>query len=56
MQHATETIVGQVRHTYTKEMIEASKTIAGAWEGRFATHEYELVMARDNPRTIAFRL
>ena len=29
-------------------MLEASKTIAGAWEGRFATHEYELVIGRDN--------
>ena len=45
---SSETIVGQVRHTYTKEMLEASKTIAEAWEGRFATHEYELVMAKDN--------
>ena len=45
---STETIIGQVRHTYTKEMLEASKTIAGAWEGRFATHEYELVIGRDN--------
>lgn len=44
---STETIIGQVRHTYTKEMIENAKTVAEAWEGRFATHEYELVMAKD---------
>jgi|13_taG_2_1085334.scaffolds.fasta_scaffold00034_27 DNA polymerase elongation subunit (family B) len=44
---STETIIGQVRHTYTKEMIENAKTVAEAWEGRFATHEYELVMKKD---------
>ena len=44
---STETIIGQVRHTYTKEMIENSKTVAEAWEGRFATYEYEKVMEKD---------
>jgi hypothetical protein len=44
---STETIIGQVRHTYTKEMIENAKTVAEAWEGRFATHEYELVINKD---------
>ena len=36
-----------MRHTYTREMIENAKTVAEAWEGRFATHEYELVMEKD---------
>ena len=44
---STETIIGQVRHTYTREMIENAKTVAEAWEGRFATHEYEKVMEKD---------
>jgi DNA polymerase elongation subunit (family B) len=44
---STETIIGQVRHSYTKEMIENAKTVAEAWEGRFATHEYELVINKD---------
>ena len=44
---STETIIGQVRHTITTPMIESAKTIAEAWEGKFATAEYELVMDRD---------
>jgi|TARA_B110000467_G_scaffold154106_1_gene165095 DNA polymerase elongation subunit (family B) len=44
---STETIIGQVRHTFTRELLEKAKTIPEAWEGRFATPEYELVMAKD---------
>ena len=44
---STETIIGQVRHTYTKEMIQNARTVAEAWEGRFATHEYELVINKN---------
>ena len=44
---STETIVGQVRHTFTRELLEKAKTVPEAWEGRFATPEYELVMDKD---------
>ena len=44
---STETIVGQVRHTFTRELLDKAKTIPEAWEGRFATPEYELVMDKD---------
>jgi DNA polymerase elongation subunit (family B) len=44
---STETIIGQVRHTYTKEMIANAKTVAEAWEGKFACKEYELVINKD---------
>ena len=44
---STETIVGQVRHTLTKQMLEGYKSVALAWEGKFATPEYELVMKQD---------
>ena len=47
-----ETIIGQVRHTLTGPMIESFNNgrdgyVARAWEGKFATEEYELVMAKD---------
>ena len=47
-----ETIVGQVRHSLTGPMIESFNNgrdgfVARAWEGKFATEEYELVMAKD---------
>ena len=45
---SSETIIGQVRHTLTRQLLEEHKTIPEAWEGRFATPEYELVMERDN--------
>ena len=49
---STETIVGQVRPSLTGPMIESFNNgrdgyVARAWEGKFATEEYELVMARD---------
>jgi len=45
---STETIVGQVRHTLTGEMLSKFKTIPEAWDGKFATLEFDLVMERDN--------
>jgi len=44
---STETIVGQVRHTFTRDLLDKAKTVPEAWEGRFATPEYELVMEKD---------
>ena len=44
---STETIIGQVRHTYTKDMIQTARTVAEAWEGKFACKEYELVMDKN---------
>ena len=59
---STETIVGQVRHTLTEPMIELPNNgrdgyVARAREGKFATEEYELVMAKDadsQPFTVDF--
>ena len=44
---STETIIGQVRQVYTKELIANAKTVAEAWEGRFACPEYELVTEKN---------
>ncbi len=45
---STETIVGQIRHTLTVPMLADFKwEPARAWEGKFATKEYELVMEKD---------
>jgi len=45
---STETIIGQIRHTLTNDMLESfNMEAAKAWEGKFATEEYELVMAKD---------
>lgn len=45
---STETIIGQIRHTLTREMLESFDwNIPRAWEGKFATPEYELVMEKD---------
>ena len=44
---STETIVGQVRHVFTREMLDDFKTVSEAWEGKFACPEYELVMDKD---------
>jgi DNA polymerase elongation subunit (family B) len=45
---STETIVGQVRHTLTRPMIESfNNDVPRAWDGKFACLEYDLVMARD---------
>jgi DNA polymerase elongation subunit (family B) len=46
-----ETIVGQLRQDYTKDEIEAKmakgSSFASAWEGKFGSNEYELVMSKD---------
>jgi DNA polymerase elongation subunit (family B) len=46
-----ETIVGQLRLDMTKKMIrdgmDAGKSFADCWDGRFATMEYEVVMNQD---------
>jgi len=45
---STETIVGQVRHTLTRPMIESfNDEVPKAWEGKFACLEYDLVMNKD---------
>ena len=51
-----ETIVGQLRQDYTKTEIEAKMakgaSFAAAWEGKFATNEYEFVMSKDKANDI----
>ena len=51
-----ETIVGQLRQDYTKAEIDAKiakgSTFAGAWEGKFGSNEYDLVMAKDRANEI----
>jgi DNA polymerase elongation subunit (family B) len=51
-----ETIVGQLRQTYTKDEIELKmakgESFAAAWEGKFGSNEYELVMAKDRANEI----
>jgi len=47
-----ETIVGQLRPTYTEEYISEKvniekKSFADAWLGKFATNEYELMINKD---------
>jgi len=46
-----ETIVGQLRQTYTKAEIEVKiakgDSFAAAWEGKFSANEYEFVMNKD---------
>ena len=49
---STETIVGQVRHSITREMLDQFKTVSEAWEGKFACPEYELVMAKDREQLL----
>jgi len=59
---STECIIGQVRHSITGPEIEDAKAkwkenpIARYWDGKFACHEYELVMDqnRDIPLTLDF--
>lgn len=57
-----ETIIGQLRNTYTKAEIDSKVadiehasgkkekgiSFAAAWEGKFGSNEYELVMSKDN--------
>jgi len=51
-----ETIVGQLRQTYTKEELQkkmaGGSSFAAAWEGKFGTVEYELVMSKDKAQEI----
>jgi DNA polymerase elongation subunit (family B) len=51
-----ETIIGQLRQEYTKEEIEnkmaKGASFAAAWEGKFGSNEYELVMAKDKAHDI----
>jgi len=46
-----ETIIGQLRQDYTKSEIEEKiakgNSFAAAWEGKFGSNEYELVMSKD---------
>lgn len=51
-----ETIVGQLRQEYTKSDIESKMSngasFAAAWEGKFGSNEYELVMNQDRAHEI----
>ncbi len=51
-----ETIIGQLRQEYTKSEIEdkmaKGASFASAWEGKFGSNEYELVMSRDRANEI----
>jgi DNA polymerase elongation subunit (family B) len=51
-----ETIVGQLRQDYTKAEIDAKiakgNSFAAAWEGKFGSNEYELVMSKDKAQEI----
>jgi DNA polymerase elongation subunit (family B) len=51
-----ETIVGQLRQTYTQAEIDAKiakgNSFAAAWEGKFGANEYEFVMNKDKAHEI----
>jgi DNA polymerase elongation subunit (family B) len=51
-----ETIIGQLRQTYTQAEIDAKiakgNSFAAAWEGKFGSNEYDLVMAKDKANEI----
>lgn len=51
-----ETIVGQLRQDYTENEIQSKMakgaSFAAAWEGKFGSIEYELVMAKDKAKEI----
>lgn len=53
---APETIVGQLRQDYTnteiESKIEKGDSFAAAWEGKFGSNEYELVMSKDISKEI----
>jgi len=54
---APETIVGQLRQTYTDAYIDEQitvhkKSFASAWEGKFACLEYDIVMSQDKATDI----
>jgi len=52
-----ETIIGQLRQEYTQAEISSKMakgaSFAAAWEGKFASNEYELVMRKDRVQEIA---
>jgi DNA polymerase elongation subunit (family B) len=51
-----ETIVGQLRQDYTNEDIDSKiakgNSFAAAWEGKFGSNEYDLVMSKDRTNDI----
>jgi DNA polymerase elongation subunit (family B) len=51
-----ETIIGQLRQTYTQAEIDAKiakgNSFASAWEGKFGANEYDFVMNRDRANDI----
>jgi len=51
-----ETIIGQLRQTYTQAEIDAKiakgNSFAAAWEGKFGANEYEFVMSQDRANDI----
>ena len=51
-----ETIIGQLRPDYTKAEIDSKiargSSFAAAWEGKFGSNEYELVMSKDRSKEI----
>ena len=51
-----ETIVGQLRQTYTQAEIDAKiakgNSFAAAWEGKFGSNEYDFVMNKDRANDI----
>ena len=51
-----ETIIGQLRQTYTQSEIDSKlsqgTSFAAAWEGKFGSNEYEFVMAKDKVNDI----
>ena len=54
---APETIVAQIRPEYTDEEIQNKMRLeklsfSDAWSGKFATNEFELMLARDNTRPL----
>lgn len=47
-----ETIVGQIRLELTSEMLSQYDTVSKAWEEKFATKEYDLVMQKDKSQVL----
>lgn len=51
-----ETIIGQLRQDYTENEIQSKMakgaSFAAAWEGRFGSVEYELVMSKDKAKEV----
>ena len=51
-----ETIIGQLRQDYTENEIQSKvakgSSSSAAWEGKFGSNEYELVMAKDKAKEI----